>query len=56
MVKIMEYIKKDELVQVLTKMIEARAKKKNCSRQVMSEYETLRYILRIVEQMETKNE
>lgn len=49
----MEYIKKEEIVNVLTKMIEAREKKRNCARQTAIEYETLKYILRIVDQMET---
>ena len=43
----MQYISKDELVNVLNGLIRAR-EGKNCSRQVIIEYQFLKYILNIV--------
>lgn len=43
----MDYIKKDDLVKILTQLIESRAGK-NCSRQYIMERQIYQYVLNIV--------
>lgn len=47
----MKYIKKEELTQVLQKMIDAR-KNKNCSRQTFIERKAFEYALAVVEKLQ----
>lgn len=49
----MEYIKKQDLVEMLEKFKAAREKKRNCSKQSATEYAIFDYILKLVDTLET---
>lgn len=49
----MKYILKQDLVNVLTKLRDAREKKRNCSKQSATEYSIYDYVLKIVDTLET---
>ena len=49
---IMEYIKKEDLVNLLEKFKKARESKRNCSKQSASEYAIFDYVLKLVETLE----
>lgn len=48
----MKYIKKDDLVKVLEGLVKSR-EGKNCSRQVIIEYQIYKYVLNIVNTLKT---
>lgn len=47
----MKYIKKEEIIETLQRMIDAR-KNKNCSRQTIIERKAFEYALAVVEKLE----
>ena len=49
----MKYIKKQDIVAILTKLRDAREKKRNCSKQSATEYSIYDYVLKIVDTLET---
>lgn len=51
----MEYIKKQDIVELLERFKAAREKKKNCSKQSATEYAIFDYVLKLVETLDTKN-
>lgn len=52
----MEYIRKSDIVKVLTAFKDAREGKKNCSKQTAMEYAIYDYVLKIVDTLEVKVE
>lgn len=51
----MEYIKKQDIVELLERFKAARESKKNCSKQSATEYAIFDYVLKLVETLDTKN-
>ena len=50
---IMEYIKKEDLVNLLEKFKKARESKRNCSKQSATEYAIFDYVLKLVDTLQT---
>lgn len=48
----MEYIKKEDLVNLLEKFKKARESKRNCSKQSATEYAIFDYVLKLVDTLE----
>ena len=49
----MKYIKKEEIVTVLTRLKDAREAKRNCSKQSATEYAIYDYVLKVIDTLET---
>lgn len=51
--EIMKYIKKEEIVTLLTRLRDAREAKRNCSKQSATEYAIYDYVLKVVDTLPT---
>ena len=51
--EIMKYIRKEEIVTLLTRLRDAREAKRNCSKQSATEYAIYDYVLKVVDTLET---
>ena len=51
--EIMKYIKKEEIVTLLTRLRDAREAKRNCSKQSATEYAIYDYVLKVIDTLET---
>lgn len=49
----MTYIKKDDVINAFQKLKDAREKRKNCNKQVATEYAIFDYVIKVVETLET---
>lgn len=51
--EIMKYIKKEEIVTLLTRLRDAREAKRNCSKQSATEYAIYDYVLKVIDTLPT---
>lgn len=49
----MKYVKKDDIMNALLNLKQAREKKKNCSKQSAMEYAIFDYVIKVVDTLET---
>lgn len=49
----MKYIKKEDVITLLTKLRDAREQKRNCSKQSATEYAIYDYVLKVVDTIPT---
>lgn len=50
---LMEYLKKEDVVNALVRLKDAREQKKNCSKQTATEYAIFGYILKVIDTLKT---